>query len=73
IYKNYVSYKNQNESIKRQIKNGEMDIVVPPLNYKPKTIYPIHNSNDITPDKSNERNRNVAAYWGVNSIRVEEK
>ncbi|EGP5174450.1 hypothetical protein EJX02_12520, partial [Enterococcus faecium] len=73
IYKNYVSYNNQNESIKRQIKNGEMDIVVPPLNYKPQTIYPVYNGNDITSDKNNERNRSVAAYWGVDSIRVEEK
>ncbi len=28
---------------------------------------------DITSDKNNERNRSVAAYWGVDSIRVEEK
>lgn len=55
------------------MKSGEMDIVVPPLNYKTQTIYPVHNDSDITMDKNNERNRSVAAYWGVNSIRLEEK
>ena len=50
-----------------------MDIVVPPLNYKTQTIYPVHNDGDITMDKNNERNRSLAAYWGVNSIRLEEK
>ncbi|EOS7753860.1 hypothetical protein FDO57_RS10595, partial [Enterococcus hirae] len=73
IYKNYVSYSRQTESIKKQMKSGEMDIVVPPLNYKTQTIYPVHNDGDITMDKNNERNRSVAAYWGVNSIRLEEK
>ncbi|EMF0285274.1 hypothetical protein KGD03_000026 [Enterococcus hirae] len=73
IYKNYVSYSRQTESIKKQMKGGEMDIVVPPLNYKTQTIYPVHNDGDITMDKNNERNRSVAAYWGVNSIRLEEK
>lgn len=73
IYRNFISYNNQTKAIRKQINDGKEDIIVPPLNYQTKTIYPVHNNNDITLDKNNERNKNVAAYWGVKSIKLEDK
>lgn len=72
IYRNHVSYSRQAEAIKTQMSEGKEDIVVPALDYKPKTRYPKHSDDDITADKNNERNKNVAAYWGVKSIRLED-
>lgn len=69
IGRNYLSYKEQAQSIEQQIGEGKQDIVVSPLTYKPKTHYPVYGLGDITTDKDNHRNKSVAAYWHIKSIR----
>lgn len=71
IYVNYVAYNKQYQAIREQKNNGKKDIVVPSLEDNLKTQYPVRNTNDITADKNNQRNKNVAAYWGVKSIRTD--
>ncbi|WP_313886613.1 DUF3329 domain-containing protein [Enterococcus hulanensis] len=73
IYKNYNAYDRQYQAIKEQKKAGERDIVVPTLNNTLRTQYPLKSADDITNDPNNQRNKNVAAYWGVRSIRTEDK
>ncbi len=49
--------------------SGEKDVVVEPLTVQPKLLY----FSDIKPDVSDWENRGLCRYYGINSVRVEEK
>ncbi|MDT2470338.1 DUF6056 family protein [Enterococcus avium] len=72
IYINYLAYDKQYQAIEEQKIAGKKDIVVPSLNNTLRTQYPLRSSDDITKDRNNQRNKNVAAYWHVRSIKIEE-
>ncbi|GCF94099.1 hypothetical protein NRIC_19900 [Enterococcus florum] len=70
IYKNHLAINRQTEEIKMKIKAGEKDLVIEPLKYKVESNYVASDENDISPDKDSGRNKNVATYLGVRSIRI---
>lgn len=73
IYRNYSAFTIQQGEIAKQLEAGEKDIVVEPLRYLSKTNFTVSNAEDFSTNKDSSRNKAVAAYLGVNSIRSEEK